>query len=201
MFFEPDRIPLIREMILAEDIIGRKKALDKLLPLQKQDFIEIFTAMDGYPVTIRLLDPPLHEFLPNTSQQINDLAKTMNIDPEQLKKTADSLHEINPMLGHRGCRLAVTYPEIYEMQARAIIEVPLKRPKGIKVLPEIEIPIIGMVGELKLLRKLVEDVLENYRDQIKFPVKIGTMIELPRACLTADKIAPYADFFSLEPTI
>ena len=122
MFFEPDRIPLIREMILAEDIIGRKKALDKLLPLQKQDFIEIFTAMDGYPVTIRLLDPPLHEFLPNTSQQINDLAKTMNIDPEQLKKTADSLHEINPMLGHRGCRLAVTYPEIYEMQARAIIE-------------------------------------------------------------------------------
>ena len=145
MFFEPDRIPLIREMILAEDIIGRKKALDKLLPLQKQDFIEIFTAMDGYPVTIRLLDPPLHEFLPNTSQQINDLAKTMNIDPEQLKKTADSLHEINPMLGHRGCRLAVTYPEIYDMQARAIIEAAIEATKkGIKVLPEIEIPIIGI---------------------------------------------------------
>lgn len=184
-------------MILCNDIEGRKRALNKLLPLQRADFVGIFTAMDGYPVTIRLLDPPLHEFLPNTQGQINDLAKTMDINPEQLKKTADSLHEINPMLGHRGCRLAVTYPEIYEMQARAIIEASIEATeKGIKVLPEIEIPIIGMDGELKLLRKLVEDVLENYKDQIKFPVKIGTMIELPRACLTADKIAPYADFFS-----
>lgn len=197
MFFAPDRIPLIREMILAKDVVGRKKALDKLLPLQKQDFVGIFVAMDGYPVTIRLLDPPLHEFLPTTQKQINELAETMEITSTELQKIADSLHEINPMLGHRGCRLAVTYPEIYEMQTHAILEAAIVAAnQGIKVLPEIEIPIVGMTGELKLLRKLVEDILENYKNEIKFDVKIGTMIELPRACLTADEIAPHADFFS-----
>lgn len=197
MFFEPDRIPLIREMILAKDTLGRKRALDKLLPLQKQDFIGIFTAMDGYPVTIRLLDPPLHEFLPTTQKQIEELAQTMNVSANDLEKVSSGLHEINPMLGHRGCRLGIVYPEIYEMQVRAILEAAIEvSNKNIKVLPEIEIPLVGMASELKFLKQLTEDILNVYKKQIKFKVKIGTMIELPRACLTADEIAQYADFFS-----
>lgn len=197
MFFDEDRIPKIREMILAENVEGRKLALAKLLPLQKADFVGIFEIMNGYPVTIRLLDPPLHEFLPTKEAQIEELAKIMNMSVERLKKTIDSLHEINPMLGHRGCRLAVTYPEIYEMQTRAILEAAIEVDgRGVKIFPEIEIPLVGEAKEFAVMRRLVERVVEEYKDRLKFPVKIGTMIELPRACLTADEIAKSADFFS-----
>lgn len=197
MFFNEDRIFKMREMILARDSEGRKRALLKLLPLQRNDFIGIFEAMNGLPVTIRLLDPPLHEFLPTTQEQINELSAVMDVSTDEIRKTIDGLHEINPMLGHRGCRLAVTYPEIYEMQVQAIIEASLEvQKRGVKVFPEIEIPITGMASELKLLRKLVESVVERYKDEIRFPLKIGTMIELPRACLTAHELAAYADFFS-----
>ena len=197
MFFKEDRIPKVREMIIAKDHAGRKKALLKLLPLQREDFIGIFTVMNGYPVTIRLLDPPLHEFLPTTQAQVAALAVTMDISVEVLKRVVDGLHEINPMLGHRGCRLAVTYPEIYEMQVQAVIEAAIAATKkGIKVFPEIEVPLVGMVSELKLIRKLTEKIMENYKNDVTFPVKIGTMIELPRACLRADEIAEHADFFS-----
>lgn len=197
MFFNEDRIPKIREMILAKDSEGRKKALAKLLPFQRMDFVGIFKVMNGYPVTIRLLDPPLHEFIPHTEAQLTHTANEMGVSPEALIKVAAGLHEINPMLGHRGCRLAVTYPEIYEMQVQAIIEAAIEvSTQKIKVFPEIEIPFIGMAHELKLMRKLVEGVVAKYRTQITFKLKIGTMIELPRACLTADEIAPYADFFS-----
>ncbi len=197
MFFQEDRIPKVREMILAKDTEGRKRALEKLLPLQREDFLGIFTAMDGYAVTIRLLDPPLHEFLPTTQGQIENLAIAMGVTVDDVKRVADGLHEINPMLGHRGCRLAVTYPEIYEMQVQGIIEAAIAAHNiGVKVYPEIEIPIVGMVAELKLMRQLVDDVITQYKSEIKFHLKIGTMIELPRACLTADELAPYADFFS-----
>lgn len=197
MFFQEDRIPKVREMILAKDTSGRKRALEKLLPLQREDFLGIFTAMDGLPVTIRLLDPPLHEFLPTTQGQIENLAITMGVTIDDVKRVSDGLHEINPMLGHRGCRLGVTYPEIYEMQVRAIIEAAVAAHNiGVKVLPEIEVPLVGMAAELKLMRQLIEEVITLYQNEIKFPVKIGTMIELPRACLTADELAPYADFFS-----
>ncbi len=197
MFFDEERIPQIREMILAKDVVGRKKALAKLLPHQKSDFLGIFKVMDGYSVTIRLLDPPLHEFLPTTQAQIEELAQTMKVTIQELKQVIDSLHEVNPMLGHRGCRLAVTYPEIYEVQVQAIVEAAIEaQKKGIKVHPEIEIPFIGMPSELKMLRGLIEKVIASYGTKITFEIKIGTMIELPRACLTADEIAPYADFFS-----
>ncbi len=197
MFFEEDRIPLIREMIIAKDRAGRIKALDKLLPLQRGDFVGIFKAMDSYPVTIRLLDPPLHEFLPTNSSQIESLALTMGITVDELNKIVIGLHEINPMLGHRGCRLAVTYPEIYEMQTRAILEAAIDvTKKGIKVIPEIEIPLVGLATELKSMRQLVENIVKEYCGKINFKFKIGTMIELPRACLTSDELAPIADFFS-----
>lgn len=197
MFFNEERIPQIREMILAKDVAGRKKALAKLLPHQKSDFLEIFKVMDGYPVTIRLLDPPLHEFLPTTQAQIEELSLSMKVTTPELRQVIDSLHEVNPMLGHRGCRLAVTYPEIYEIQVQAIVEAAIEACKqGIKVYPEIEIPFIGMAHELKMLRALAEKVIASYGTKITFEIRIGTMIELPRACLTADEIAPYADFFS-----
>ncbi|MBI5413239.1 pyruvate, phosphate dikinase [Candidatus Peregrinibacteria bacterium] len=197
MFFEEDRIMKVREMIVAKNTEGRKTALNKLLPLQKGDFVGIFKEMNGYPVTIRLLDPPLHEFLPNTPAQIEELSKTMGIGVDELRSIVDSLHEINPMLGHRGCRLAVTYPEIYEMQARAIVEAAIEvHKKGIKVIPEIEIPIVGLATELKAMRNIVESVIKEYKGKINFEIKIGTMIELPRACVTADEIAEFADFFS-----
>lgn len=197
MFFEKDRIPKIREMILSKDITGRKKALGQLLPLQKGDFIGIFNVMNGFPVTIRLLDPPLHEFLPSSSAQIAQACASLGIDEDELRKVVDQLHEINPMLGHRGLRLAVTFPEIYEMQVQAIIEAAIEvSKKGISVIPEIEIPFVALASELKLMRQLVENVVARYKDSIDFDLKIGTMIELPRACLTADEIAPYADFFS-----
>ncbi len=199
MFFEGDRIDAVREMILADELGEREIALAKLLPYQRSDFEGIFKAMDGLPVTVRLLDPPLHEFLPHTDEEYAELAGKLNIDVTELKRSGEALHEFNPMLGHRGCRLAITYPEIYAMQTRAILEAALSvSKKGIKVEPEIMIPLVGTQSELAQLRKVVEaaagDVLKG--EKPKFKYKIGTMIEVPRAALTADAIAEYADFFS-----
>lgn len=200
MFFEGDRIDAVREMILADDLEGRKKALMKILPMQKGDFKGIFRAMNGYPVTVRLLDPPLHEFLPHTDAEIDDLAKKMNVQPSKLKLKVEELHEFNPMLGHRGCRLGVTYPEIYAMQAQAIMEAvcELVRDEKVKAIPEIEIPLVGHGHELQMLRKVCEKVCEEVITKTGENVHytIGTMIELPRAAITADEIAKYADFFS-----
>lgn len=199
MFFEGDRIDAVREMILAEDLQGREKALAQLLPYQRKDFIGIFKAMNGLPVTVRLLDPPLHEFLPHSDNEYKQLAKKVGRPVQQLQAMGAKLHEFNPMLGHRGCRLAITYPEIYAMQARAIIEAAIAvAAKGIKVYPEIMIPLVGTATELSQLRELVEvtvaDVFRKKGKKVKYT--IGTMIEVPRAALTADKIAPHADFFS-----
>ncbi len=199
MFFAPERISAVREMILADDTEGRKKVLAKLLPMQKSDFIGIFKAMKGLPVTIRLLDPPLHEFLPHTDEELKALATTMEVPFEKLKARNKALHEFNPMLGHRGCRLGITYPEIYEMQVMAIMEAAceLSRQK-IKVIPEIMIPLVGHVNELKMMReltvKIVEEVQKNYKTKVNYTV--GTMIELPRAAITSDEIATQADFYS-----
>ncbi len=200
MFFEGDRIDAVREMILAENVEGRKKALAKILPMQKGDFKGIFKAMDGYPVTVRLLDPPLHEFLPHTDAEIEELAGKLGVAADELRAKAEELHEFNPMLGHRGCRLGVTFPEIYAMQAQAIMEAAceLARDEGVAAIPEIEIPLVGHVRELALLRtvcdKVVREVINRTGQQVDYT--IGTMIELPRACLTADEIAGQADFFS-----
>jgi pyruvate,orthophosphate dikinase len=200
MFFSGDRIDAVREMILAEDLEGRKKALHKIRPMQKSDFKGIFRAMNGYPVTIRLLDPPLHEFLPQTDDEIRDLSNKIGVPPEKLKEKARELHEFNPMLGHRGCRLGITYPEIYAMQAQAIMEAAceISRDEGIKVIPEIEIPLVGHPNELRQLRAVCEKVCAEVTQKMGHEVKysIGTMIELPRAAITADEIAKYADFFS-----
>ncbi|TAN43131.1 MAG: pyruvate, phosphate dikinase [Nitrospirae bacterium] len=199
MFFGPDRIKAVREMILSETLEGRKKALVKLLPFQKNDFIGIFRAMNGLPVTVRLLDPPLHEFLPHTDKELRDLASDMGVSFEQLNAKNKSLHEFNPMLGHRGCRLGVTFPEIYEMQVQAIMEAAceLTRQK-VKVLPEIMIPLVGHVNELASMRALtIETAARVQREfKVKVPYTVGTMIELPRACITSDEIAPFADFYS-----
>jgi len=199
MFFAPERISAVREMILADDVEGREKALAKLLPMQKSDFIGIFKAMKGLPVTIRLLDPPLHEFLPHTDEELKALAVTMEVPFEKLKARNRVLHEFNPMLGHRGCRLGITYPEIYEMQVQAIMEAACELSKQkIKVIPEIMIPLVGHVNELKMMReltvKVVEEVQKNYKTKVNYTV--GTMIELPRAAITADEIAAQADFYS-----
>jgi pyruvate,orthophosphate dikinase len=199
MFFEGDRIRAMREMILANDEAGRRKALEKLLPIQREDFEGIFEAMQDLPVTVRLLDPPLHEFLPHDTKSQEEMAKEMGVKAEEVKAKVDSLHEFNPMLGHRGCRLGNTYPEITEMQARAIIEAALNlKKKGIKAIPEIMIPLTGTHEEMKLQEKIVRDtiaqVFEEYGDTIEHLV--GTMIEIPRACLIADKIAENAEFFS-----
>ncbi len=200
MFFEPDRIDAVREMILADNLSERQKALAKILPMQKGDFKGIFREMKGLPVTIRLLDPPLHEFLPQTEQEIGDLAKKIGVSAEKLKAKAESLHELNPMLGHRGCRLGITFPEIYQMQVRAIMEAAceLAREEGFNIIPEIMIPLVGHVNELKRMReeteKVCRQVLEEKKTEIKY--LIGTMIELPRAAITADEIAQEADFFS-----
>jgi pyruvate,orthophosphate dikinase len=199
MFFEGERIKSVREMILSDTVEGRKKALTKLLPFQKSDFIGIFKAMKRLPVTIRLLDPPLHEFLPHTDKELMELANEMGVDFEKLNSKNKSLHEFNPMLGHRGCRLGITYPEIYEMQVRAIMEAAceLTREK-IKVIPEIMIPLVGHVKELEAMRKLTVDTAEKVQKEykIRVPYTVGTMIELPRACMTADEIAVHADFYS-----
>jgi pyruvate,orthophosphate dikinase len=197
MFFEGDRIDVVREMIVANTVEGRKKALAKLLPMQKADFIGIFEVMSGLPVTIRLLDPPLHEFVPKTTEQMQELATEMGMQLADIEKIVENLHEVNPMLGHRGARLGITYPEIYEMQVQAIIEAAIEvSNRGIVPVPEIELPFIADLKELIVSRKTAEGVIARYAGQIKFEYKIGTMIELPRACLTADELAPYADFFS-----
>ena len=199
MFFEGDRIRAMREMILADDEVGRRKALEKLLPIQREDFEGIFETMQGLPVTVRLLDPPLHEFVPHEEANQKEMAKELGISLEDVKSKVDSLHEFNPMLGHRGCRLGVTYPEITEMQSRAIIEAALNlKKKGIHIFPEIMVPLIGDVTEFKdqdaIIRATAEKVFAERNDRIDFLV--GTMIEVPRAALTADKVAEFAEFFS-----
>lgn len=200
MFFEAERIAAVREMILSADVEGREKALAKILPMQKGDFIGIFREMKGLPVTIRLLDPPLHEFLPQEEQDIQDLAKTMGVPAQTLKNKVEFLHEFNPMLGHRGCRLGITYPEIYDMQVRAIMEAAceLVKNEGFSIVPEIMIPLIATVKELAVLKanavKICDEVIAQYGVKIEY--LIGTMIELPRAALTADEIAVEAEFFS-----
>ncbi len=199
MFFDADRIPAVREMIVSDNEEGRRKALAKLLPMQRADFIGIYKAMEGRSVTIRYLDPPLHEFLPHTDEEIAALAKEMGLTFEKLKATVESLHEFNPMLGHRGCRLSITYPEIAEMQTRAVIEAAIEVNKeGLNVTPEIMIPLVGDVKELKYVRDVVVATAEKVIAEkgVKLAYKIGTMIEVPRAALTADEIAEYAEFFS-----
>ncbi len=199
MFFEGDRILAMREMIIASTDEERRAALAKLEPMQKQDFIGIFKAMDGLPVTIRTLDPPLHEFLPHTDEEIQDLASTLNVDAEVIKNKVTSLAEANPMLGHRGCRLGITAPEITKMQARAIIGAALEcAEQGIHVFPEIMIPLVGDVRELRLQREVVDSVAEEMFEKAgkRIDYSVGTMIELPRASLTADEIAEEAEFFS-----
>ncbi len=199
MFFEGERIQAVREMILSEDIEGRKKALSKILPMQREDFIGIYKAMAGYPVTIRLLDPPLHEFLPHEDEDIKELSKEMNVDFEILKNKVESLKEMNPMLGHRGCRLGISFPEITEMQTRAIIEAAIEvKNQGIEVMPEIMVPLVGHYKELELQKEIIEKTAKEVMKEKGVEIKylIGTMIELPRAALTADEIARYAQFFS-----
>jgi pyruvate,orthophosphate dikinase len=186
-------------MIVAQDEKARRDALMTILPYQKQDFVEIFKVMAGLPVTIRLLDPPLHEFLPSEDADIAEIAKELGIEFDDLKATVKSLHEMNPMMGHRGCRLPITYPEILEMQARAIIEAAIELArKGIEVKPEIMIPVVGILNEVKLLKKQVVDIADELmqKGNIKLDYKVGTMIEVPRACITADEIASEAEFFS-----
>ncbi len=200
MFFEADRIAAVREMILAEDVEGRKKALAKILPMQKGDFIGIFREMKDLPVTIRLLDPPLHEFLPQEEKDIETLSQTMGVSVEKLKHKVEYLHEFNPMLGHRGCRLGVTFPEIYDMQVQAIMEAAceLNKNEGFTIVPEIMIPLVAVVEELASLKanavRICDEVIERYGVKVKY--HIGTMIELPRAALVADEIAREAEFFS-----
>ncbi|HHV60009.1 MAG TPA: pyruvate, phosphate dikinase [Clostridiaceae bacterium] len=199
MFFEADRIAAMREMIVSRTVDQRKKALAKLLPMQRADFEGIFEAMNGYPVTIRLLDPPLHEFLPQEEEDIKELAKEMEMSYVELKGIITGLHEFNPMMGHRGCRLAVSYPEIAEMQTRAIIEAAINvNKKGLNVIPEIMIPLIGEEKELKYVKeicvKTADKIIEESGVSLKYMV--GTMIEIPRAALTADEIAREAEFFS-----
>ncbi|MEA4849190.1 MAG: pyruvate, phosphate dikinase [Clostridiaceae bacterium] len=200
MFFSEDRIAAVREMIISETLEQRKVALAKLLPMQREDFIGIFEAMEARPVTIRLLDPPLHEFLPQEDEDIKALASTMGVEFEKLKARVVGLHEFNPMLGHRGCRLAVTYPELAEMQARAIIEaaVEVKKNKGIDVHPEIMVPLVGESKELEYVEKVVRETADKIiaASGIKLDYLYGTMIEVPRGAVTADEIAKTAEFFS-----
>jgi len=199
MFFAPERILAVREMILAPDEKGRRAALDKILPMQRGDFLDIFRAMDGLPVTIRLLDPPLHEFLPHSSQEIASVANDLRKRPEEIHAAAAALAEQNPMLGHRGCRLAMSFPEIYETQTQAIAEAAVAAlAEGIDVQPEIMIPFVALAAELKTLRGRVTAVFDRIvaAAGIELPYLVGTMIELPRACLVGDRIAEFADFFS-----
>jgi len=201
MFFEGDRITSMREMILSENEKDRRKALKKLLPIQRKDFEGIFTAMKGLPVTIRLLDPPLHEFVPHDDKSQKELAKTMGISPSAVRERVEQLHEANPMLGHRGCRLSITYPEILEMQVTAIVEAVIRcKKKRVNAIAEIMIPLIGTAAELKLLRDKVQDTIDAVKARRKYNGKlnilIGTMIEIPRAALTADEVAEHAEFFS-----
>jgi pyruvate,orthophosphate dikinase len=206
MFFEGDRIKAVREMILASDLPSREKALAKLLPYQKNDFVELFRTMEGFPVTVRLLDPPLHEFLPKEKKDIEELSKEMKVPVKTLMDKISDLHEFNPMLGHRGCRLAITFPEIYDMQTRAIIEAAIevttkgpanKRVKNIQ--PEIMIPLVATTKEFSILKERIVNIVEAKMKEakVKIAYKVGTMIEVPRAALVADKIvAAGAEFFS-----
>ena len=199
MFFGGDRIDAVREMILADDLDGRKKALAKLLPMQREDFVGIFRAMDGLPVTIRTLDPPLHEFLPQTDEQIEELAYKINRSPARIREKLEFLHELNPMLGHRGCRLGITYPEISDMQARAIMEAACQvKAEGVDVHPELMIPLVGTMGEMNNQKQVFETACKAVIKEtgVKVDYMIGTMIEVPRAALIADKIAKEAEFFS-----
>lgn len=200
MFFEADRIPAVREMIVSSTVEERKKALAKLLPMQKKDFKGIYKSMQGHPVTIRFLDPPLHEFLPHEDGEIKALAKEMGISFDKLKATVADLHEFNPMMGHRGLRLAVTYPEIAQMQTQAVIEaaIEVNKEKGYNIVPEIMIPLTCDWKEFKYVRDIVAEKADQIiaKKGVKLTYKIGTMIEIPRAALTADEIAKYAEFFS-----
>ena len=199
MFFEGERITAMREMILATTEKDRRKALKKLLPMQRKDFEGIFKAMDGLPVTIRLLDPPLHEFLPHEEDAQKVIAKELGVKPAEIKRLTESLSEFNPMLGHRGCRLAITYPEICEMQAQAIMEAACNmQKKGIKVLPEIMVPLIGTEHEFNILKVVIDRVARQVIEKkgVKVKYMVGTMMEIPRACLVADKVAQQAEFFS-----
>jgi len=199
MFFGEKRILAMRQMILADTSAERKQALEKLLPFQEKDFYYIFKAMDGFPVTIRLLDPPLHEFLPQRDQNLHKIAKELNTTAKKLEKTLESLHELNPMLGFRGVRLGIVFPEINEMQVRAIFGAAVKAVNdGITVKPEIMIPVLGEVEEMRVMREMIEKIAKEVleKENTKINYSIGVMMELPRACLTADKIAKYADFFS-----
>ena len=206
MFFEPGRIDAVREMILSETLAERERALAKLLPMQKGDFLGIFREMKGLPVTIRLLDPPLHEFIPHKDEELRELAQQMNAPFERLKRKNEQLHEFNPMLGHRGCRLGVSFPEIYRMQVRAIMEAAceLVMNEGFKMVPEIMIPLVGDWRELKFCRDYcideIDKVFAEYSQKagrkIKVEYLLGTMIELPRSALTAGDVAKYAEFFS-----
>jgi pyruvate,orthophosphate dikinase len=199
MFFEGDRIDAVREMILAEDEKGRRAALAKILPYQKEDFVGIFKALKGFPATIRLLDPPLHEFVPHEEKAQAELAKKLGTTLAKVQARVAALHEFNPMLGHRGCRLGIAYPEITETQARAIFEAAAEvQKKGIKVKPEVMIPLVGFKKELDLQVAIVHRVAEEVQKATKqkLSYQVGTMIEVPRGALTADEIAETAEFFS-----
>jgi pyruvate,orthophosphate dikinase len=197
MFFQPERILAVREMILANDEAGRRAALAKILPMQRADFVELFRVMHELPVTIRLLDPPLHEFLPHTLAEVEEVARETGKTPQQVQAKVAELTEANPMLGHRGCRLAITFPEIYETQVQAIGEAASQVAReGLLVHPEIMIPIVMVPEELRRLRELVQRTMEKALGGVPIPFTIGTMIELPRACVVADRIAQHADFFS-----
>jgi pyruvate,orthophosphate dikinase len=200
MFFEEERIPAIRRMIVAETAEERKAALDIIRPFQQGDFREMYKVLGEMPMTVRLLDPPLHEFLPHTEEEIRDLAKTMNISYERLQGTVDELHELNPMLGTRGCRLAVLYPEIAEMQTEAIIgaAIEVKKECGFNIVPEIMIPLVGEARELTFVKEKVVETADRMIEEAGIEMKymVGTMIEIPRAALTADEIAKDAEFFS-----
>jgi pyruvate,orthophosphate dikinase len=200
MFFDPDRIPIMRQMIVSPDEAHRRQALDKLLPMQRQDFEGLFRTMLGKPVTVRLLDPPLHEFLPTEPADIQALAQQMHLPLEELKATIASLHEVNPMMGLRGCRLPILYPEIAQMQTRAIFQAALAvtTETGVAVTPEIMVPLVSSRGEMTYMRKLIEAVAQEELAAAgqALSYKIGTMIEIPRAAMSADRIAEEAEFFS-----
>ncbi len=200
MFFDEARIPAMREMIVSKNVDERKAALAKILPMQREDFKGIYKAMEGRPVTIRFLDPPLHEFLPTKDEDIRSLAADMGITFEELKKTVNSLHESNPMMGHRGCRLSITYPEIAAMQTRAVIEaaIEVRQETGLEIVPEIMIPLVGEVNELAYVKNVVDETAKLVMNEkgMQIPYMVGTMIEIPRAALTADEIAKQAEFFS-----
>ena len=200
MFFDEERIPKIRKMILSETVEEREKALNELIPFQKGDFKAMYKELKGLPMTVRYLDPPLHEFLPTLEEDIKVLASDMNVTVEQLKNKCNELHEFNPMMGHRGCRLAVTYPEIAKMQTRALMEAAIEvvEEEGFDIVPEIMIPLVGEVKELKFVKNVVVETAELVKKEKNSNIEyhIGTMIEIPRAALTADAIAEEAEFFS-----